>query len=891
MRLLHARAIGILVGFLCSFTASAYIVGPYSVDANTLHLWHLNESDTPAIDSVPAGTNLMALDGSARLGASAFAGYGTALNTRGTNATGGGVTAGLSLRPLAAGSLADDAYITYANPATGAFTVEAIVRTDFDPATYTNSASMFIVTAENDYTTNRPWQFRLRPPGEPAGSTSFRLTFFESNPDTYLEGLVPTSGADALAQGSWYHVAATFTGASLGGQVKLYWTRMDPSRTAANEILSGTMPNLNPLAATTCDFAIGQVGRGASAQNFVGLIDEVRLSKVARSPAELMFNSSNVIVLSSPADEAIAVGQSAGLSVVASGTPPLFYQWRLNGLPITGDTQNGYNIASARLTDWGNYDVVVTNSTSAATSAVAVVTVAGSGPVLLRIARSGRNFLLSWPVSTLDWTVQAASNLGLAQSWQPVNNPVGASGNEQNTTVTNAGTQSYFRLQSLLPLPPTNAVVPITWSRFQAGLPIDTNAQSVIAQLRNACKYAMTVWWTNKYSAQDPTNYLDFGGTGESQIRSPAMQAYGLAVALQTGIYDPALTGVSLTDARNRTLKMIRSLGYRHLANQAGGWGNDWQTALWAGLAGTAGWMLWTNLPPTDQEYVRRMVEYEANRFTNYAVPYYMNRAGTIVYPGDTKAEENAWNGSVVHLAVCMMPAHPNTSMWRSKAYELSLSTYARPSDINRTNLYHARTLAAWLNGSNVNEDGTLINHNIVHPDYMASGLSEYQPALVYLLAGRPVPLSSFFNLDQVYHAMVDLSFVAGAVPYANGKTNLPPGGYFYVRDSSNQPTGNMYFPQGNDWGTMHPMNVATLDATARAFGLDGLVSISGDRWEAQHDQVGLAMQARFTDGHTFLNTSEFSYGPSEEWVTHFTSKNFLTKWLVHQAPVQTTNY
>ena len=81
------------------------------------------------------------------------------------------------------------------------------------------------------------------------------------------------------------------------------------------------------------------------------------------------------------------------------------------------------------------------------------------------------------------------------------------------------------------------------------------------------------------------------------------------------------------------------------------------------------------------------------------------------------------------------------------------------------------------------------------------------------------------------------------------------------------------------------------MDATAHAFGLDGLVSISGDRWEAQHDQVGLAMQARFTDGHTFLNTSEFSYGPSEEWVTHFTSKNFLTKWLVHQAPVQTTNY
>jgi hypothetical protein len=49
-------------------------------------------------------------------------------------------------------------------------------------------------------------------------------------------------------------------------------------------------------------------------------------------------------------------------------------------------------------------------------------------------------------------------------------------------------------------------------------------------------------------------------------------------------------------------------------------------------------------------------------------------------------------------------------------------------------------------------------------------------------------------------------------------------------------------------------------------------------------------MQARFTDGHTFLNASELRYPPAEEWVTHFAGKNLLTKWLVHQAPVRTTN-
>src|ERR1019366_4497434 len=380
------------------------------------------------------------------------------------------------------------------------------------------------------------------------------------------------------------------------------------------------------------------------------------------------------------------------------------------------------------------------------------------------------------------------------------------------------------------------------------------------------------------------------GGTDETHIRRPGMEAYGMAVSVQTGAYNAVLAGVSASSALNRTLKMTRSLGYCHLVNQAGGWGNDWQTAHWAWLAGTAGWMLWTNLPATDQELVRRMVEYEANRFTNSAVPYYLSRAGVINYSGDSKSEENAWNGELLHLAACMMPAHSNAPLWWNKAIELTVSTYARPSDVTRTNLYHGRTLASWLNGSNANEDGTVINHSIVHPDYTAAGLSQMQPAYHYLLAGRSVPLAGFFNLDVAYHAMVDLIFVAGTTPYPVGGSILAPGGFIYVRDASGQPTGDLYFPQGNDWGTMRREDVALMDAVVHAFSLDGLVSIPGDRWEAQHDQVVLGMQARYTDGHTYGATSENTYVLREEALCYFFARNLHTKWLAHQGPVRTTN-
>ena len=43
--------------------AGASIVGPYTTDVNTLHLWHLDELAAPAIDAVsnPPGTNCINL--------------------------------------------------------------------------------------------------------------------------------------------------------------------------------------------------------------------------------------------------------------------------------------------------------------------------------------------------------------------------------------------------------------------------------------------------------------------------------------------------------------------------------------------------------------------------------------------------------------------------------------------------------------------------------------------------------------------------------------------------------------------------------------------------------------------------------------------------------------
>jgi autotransporter-associated beta strand protein len=76
-----------------------------------------------------------------------------------------------------------------------------------------------------------------------------------------------------------------------------------------------------------------------------------------------------------PTNLLVIAGQSAVFNVVASGSAPLAYQWRLSGVNIGGATLTSLTSPSAQTNDAGNYSVVVTNSLGAITSSVAALTV------------------------------------------------------------------------------------------------------------------------------------------------------------------------------------------------------------------------------------------------------------------------------------------------------------------------------------------------------------------------------------------------------------------------------------------------------------------------------------------------------------------------------------
>src|SRR5205823_13303099 len=68
-------------------------------------------------------------------------------------------------------------------------------------------------------------------------------------------------------------------------------------------------------------------------------------------------------------------GTTATFNVSASGTTPFAYQWQLNGGAIGGATGASLSVSNVQPTDAGNYTVIVTNSASSTTSAIAALTV------------------------------------------------------------------------------------------------------------------------------------------------------------------------------------------------------------------------------------------------------------------------------------------------------------------------------------------------------------------------------------------------------------------------------------------------------------------------------------------------------------------------------------
>jgi hypothetical protein len=116
----------------------------------------------------------------------------------------------------------------------------------------------------------------------------------------------------------------------------------------------------------------------------VSAADQAGYSAIVIGFSSVTSSVANLTVLSpvsipiQPNPRTVAAGTKAVFAVEAAGSGTLSYQWQREGVDIANATAAAYVIANAQASDQGNYQVVVTNSFSAATSSIAVLSVSNS---------------------------------------------------------------------------------------------------------------------------------------------------------------------------------------------------------------------------------------------------------------------------------------------------------------------------------------------------------------------------------------------------------------------------------------------------------------------------------------------------------------------------------
>jgi hypothetical protein len=137
------------------------------------------------------------------------------------------------------------------------------------------------------------------------------------------------------------------------------------------------------------------------------------------SAATLTVNAATVApsITTQPLSQTIIAGQTATFSVTATGTAPLSYQWRQNGVAIGGASSSSYTTPAETTSANGTqFSVVVSNSAGSVTSAAATLTVNAA-----TVAPSITTQPLSQTIiagQTATFSVVAAGTSPLAYQWR-----------------------------------------------------------------------------------------------------------------------------------------------------------------------------------------------------------------------------------------------------------------------------------------------------------------------------------------------------------------------------------------------------------------------------------------------------------------------------------------
>lgn len=404
------------------------------------------------------------------------------------------------------------------------------------------------------------------------------------------------------------------------------------------------------------------------------------------------------------------------------------------------------------------------------------------------------------------------------------------------------------------------------------------SAKTARKVLQNANKYALNTWWNGEGKRLQTLSFINLRDKmirQDDPVRRLSMEAFSLATALSTNTYDSTVTGVSKDVAIARTVQLIRYVHSQHVSNTVNGWGSDWQGSLWSSYSGRAAWLLWDSLPEADKKQAINVVYYEANDAAGKAAEYQKNNRGEYIRGvGDTGSDSTSWWAMPMQLASVMLPNDPHAAIWKHTYIEFALASWARSSDLQNNTIVNGTTVSNWIDGSNVEPNGIVYNHNRIAPDYMTLMYQTLDDVWLNSVVGQPTPQASKQQIPGVYNAYTSVTY--------SGTRYASPGGTLYTPNSA-----RIYYPEGIDWGDGQQLPYALVDAQVFAFGIG---SSTAEQYMKLHLKAASDMQARFTDGRMYTNDSELNYIGKEEHVSQIAAQLLLALHVAENNQVSFTN-
>lgn len=300
-------------------------------------------------------------------------------------------------------------------------------------------------------------------------------------------------------------------------------------------------------------------------------------------------------------------------------------------------------------------------------------------------------------------------------------------------------------------------------------------------------KFADTIF-TDTSKIKEGTGYFGQGGSQKIRTHNNYTLYYAfLYTQLQGTKYMPD-EGVKVTkhaiknkeafleEVKQKALAGIRYGIYTHnsvkkmqtnssMATDSGKWWgpNDWQSSLHANGVLFAAALMWDQLDDSLKADVETVAAAEGDRAVRTNPRSYA--------PGNTGAEENAWDTNGPSLAYCMFPDHKNAEKWREAAIKFAMNTLSREQDMNDSTVIDGRPASEWITATNLFGDYSLENHHILHPKYIASPLISFGNSVVaFAYHGKPIPEAFKYNVQKVGdNVLKKLVYPTGEWIYPNG--------------------------------------------------------------------------------------------------------------------------